>query len=673
MIDTNANFFYPILSIIVTSRNDNHGGNLNKRNQIFIDHLCYQTKKFQVPIELIIVEWNPPEDRPPLKDAFTYNYLNEFIDIKYVTVPRVIHYNNYSGKDILPLYQMIAKNVGARYAKANYLLFTNIDIIFPDEFYLWLKSNQLSENFIYRCVRIDISDNIYNIDKPNLFLDFAKNNQIFASAKEYNYDLINNKIISHIIHDPIVTGIDKQLFTNACGDFQLLNKKHFLYLRGYPEFDSYSIHIDSLFEYQCYFLGLEEFELEFPIFHIQHGAGWQLNDDNNKNTTKKFLLNDIHSFSIYDIYAYTNIMKSTQNFIFNDNDWGLNNYTLPIFSIIKNEFIQIQKNNNLNNSFTPLPTIIEEEFKNTKTYYNINLESKIILLFSNNFEDFYKIRISFKNAKIIWTTKNTVAPKNFQDYLIFTNTTIINEILESFLEYYSNLIDIIDIIVYNFDDIILPYNSSILASYFYNKTNYHFLILNLKIYNYVNKDIDYYINKYINEFSNKYSYFDFYITILDNRIIFSKNKLLTLLNDPQNHYIHYQDAILVKKKSTKIDISNNKKYTNNPFENIQIYLKNQNDPIYQLINTAIDSFYYYHHLGFTALSNLIKHLIEIRKPFPKYLSYTYALMLYNAQNIEEAIKFTNIELEFYPNDPEVLEFKNFLLCLKNETYNFYNT
>ena len=59
----------PYLSLVVATRNDDHGGNLMGRTQIFLDGWLTQARRYNIPSELIFVEWNPPADRPPLAEA----------------------------------------------------------------------------------------------------------------------------------------------------------------------------------------------------------------------------------------------------------------------------------------------------------------------------------------------------------------------------------------------------------------------------------------------------------------------------------------------------------------------------------------------------------------------------------------------------------------------------
>ena len=46
------------LSFVVTTRNDNHGGDMLRRFQIFAETLLQQANRHSLKGELIVVEWN---------------------------------------------------------------------------------------------------------------------------------------------------------------------------------------------------------------------------------------------------------------------------------------------------------------------------------------------------------------------------------------------------------------------------------------------------------------------------------------------------------------------------------------------------------------------------------------------------------------------------------------
>jgi hypothetical protein len=72
-----------------------------------------------------------------------------------VTVPPALH-GRLKYAEVLPLFQMIAKNVGIRRARGRFILATNIDVIFSAELVDYLASGQLAQGRLYRVDRHDI-------------------------------------------------------------------------------------------------------------------------------------------------------------------------------------------------------------------------------------------------------------------------------------------------------------------------------------------------------------------------------------------------------------------------------------------------------------------------------------------------------------------------------------
>jgi hypothetical protein len=145
----------PYLSVVVTARNDDHGGNLAPRMQAFVNGLLSQCRRHRVPAELVMVEWNPPPDRPPLAEALDWSAQNEFCAVRIIEVPPALH-RRFRYGHALPLYQMIAKNVGIRRARGEFILATNIDILFSDELFEILAARALKPGKMYRADRWDV-------------------------------------------------------------------------------------------------------------------------------------------------------------------------------------------------------------------------------------------------------------------------------------------------------------------------------------------------------------------------------------------------------------------------------------------------------------------------------------------------------------------------------------
>src|SRR5258707_687469 len=105
----------PYLSVVVTTRNDDHGGDPLKRLQAFVNTFAEQCRRTRLEAEVIVVEWTPPAGRPRVAELLRMPADAPFV-VRFVDVPAELHHTlRYA--DVLPLFQMIAKNVGVRRAR----------------------------------------------------------------------------------------------------------------------------------------------------------------------------------------------------------------------------------------------------------------------------------------------------------------------------------------------------------------------------------------------------------------------------------------------------------------------------------------------------------------------------------------------------------------------------
>ena len=275
----------PFLSIVAVSRNDNHGGELLQRMQVFIDCLNEQVSRHRISAELIIVEWNPPEDRPSLQQALSWPTPTDWFSVRFITVPREIH-KKLKNADKINLFQMIGKNVGIRRARGKFIVATNIDIIFSDDLMQTIARKELEPGYFYRVDRIDV-DSAIPADRPlDEKLEYCRDHIIRINSRYYVASIANLKaLFTDIAHNPTLLGYYfknllyklriPRLHYNACGDFTLMAKEDWDALRGYPELEIFSLHIDSLFLMLAYFSGYTERALSAPheIYHIEHSLG----------------------------------------------------------------------------------------------------------------------------------------------------------------------------------------------------------------------------------------------------------------------------------------------------------------------------------------------------------------------------------------------------------------
>ncbi len=162
------------LSVVATSRNDDHGLNLLYRMQSFVDGFIAQCKRHQLNAELILVEWNPIEGKETLEKVLKFPKDLGPCTVRIIRVPKKFH-DTFANSDKIPLFQMIAKNVGIRRAQGEFVLATNIDLLFSDELIIYLR-DQLKKGVLYRVDRLDIPHHLPETDSFDTILKYCKEN-----------------------------------------------------------------------------------------------------------------------------------------------------------------------------------------------------------------------------------------------------------------------------------------------------------------------------------------------------------------------------------------------------------------------------------------------------------------------------------------------------------------
>jgi hypothetical protein len=335
------------LSIVVASRNDNHGGDMLKRMSTFMNSVFHWSTKKSFLVELIIVEWNPPENRKLLKDELP-KPTDKFTQLKYIVVPREIH-STYKNSAVIPLYQMIAKNVGIARAKGEFILCTNIDIIFSKENFEFLAEKKLKKGFYYRANRVDVHKEIMSeIDtEPQLLFAKKKENVIKRMGKTQGYESLhlpaffyNFPRFCRLLNSFLIFTWKKThkgqfahfaVDFDACGDYTLMAKSDWEKIQGYVELDMYSIHIDSMALWSAHAVGIKQYIFPFlaPVYHIDHEDGWESKD---AVKTIKFL--ESKPCLDYSIVhkAGLQIIKQKKPWNINDENWGMKNIVLDEYS-----------------------------------------------------------------------------------------------------------------------------------------------------------------------------------------------------------------------------------------------------------------------------------------------------------------------------------------------------
>lgn len=117
--------------------------NQHHRFQNFIDSAYLLAEHSEQKIELLIIEWNPPEHKRRILDAFVCATLfqmmlsfvanwictqrfrrSKYLNYRIITVSNKIH-NILPNKGNAPLHEFEGKNVGIRFARGEFVVCTN--------------------------------------------------------------------------------------------------------------------------------------------------------------------------------------------------------------------------------------------------------------------------------------------------------------------------------------------------------------------------------------------------------------------------------------------------------------------------------------------------------------------------------------------------------------------
>lgn len=345
----------PYLSIILTGRNDDYGGDFNARLSRSVHWLRYHIEKNKLPCELVLVNYNPIDDKPSLTEVIDWGKNRQYLQIRMITVPNAIHQTliDPTVRKTVPLFEFPAKNVGIRLAKGAYILSTNADIVFAPEIIEFISQQTLKPNTFYRTDRCDfnpIDENIDLFKNPDQFLENIQAQTFLVSLKGNKYEMMAKKgnffkqlnslrfrnrlkltqdlwmalypwffrqfTKRHINYD----NAEFQYHCNNCGDFMLMHRDNWHRLRSYPENTYISTHTDALFTIMAATLPLKEKVFTWPIYHQHHQRRYTWNAIENQQDD---MMTQVYRTFEDEAQA---MLKKGKPTIFNDENWGLADY-----------------------------------------------------------------------------------------------------------------------------------------------------------------------------------------------------------------------------------------------------------------------------------------------------------------------------------------------------------
>jgi hypothetical protein len=266
----------PYLSIVVVARNDNYGGDFAARMQAFVTTTVELCDREGLDAELIVVEWNPPPDRAPLRQAIAWRQ-SARCAIRILTVAADLH-QALANPARLPLFEFIGKNSGIRRARGAFVLSTNPDVIFSAELVAFLAGRTLRRGCFYRIDRRDVKAPLPPRLTTDQILAYCRANVIRVHrywASNERRPLLESWPTIKFFLVGLRDSPPGSVHTNAAGDFTLMHRDHWHSVGAYPELESKgrAHHIDSVLVYTASANGLRQIILggRRRLYHQDHG------------------------------------------------------------------------------------------------------------------------------------------------------------------------------------------------------------------------------------------------------------------------------------------------------------------------------------------------------------------------------------------------------------------
>ena len=239
------------LSIVVPSRNDEDWRMASLKAGI--EGLLNQARRFDLRAEILLVEWNPPADRPGLRSLFDWPQGGP-CRVRILTVPAELH-RRFPHADKAPFLPMQSWNAGIRRATSDFVLSMTADVLYSDALVRFLAQGNLDPQAVYRVDRTDVQRRVLEAASHEGRLASCEQSILRVSGRHRHF------------FDPKL-GIP-HLHVGGVGEFLLMSRSRWQALRGWPNFICGE---DVVLCYMANLQGAREIVLEPPmrVFHIDH-------------------------------------------------------------------------------------------------------------------------------------------------------------------------------------------------------------------------------------------------------------------------------------------------------------------------------------------------------------------------------------------------------------------
>jgi hypothetical protein len=294
--------------------------------QNFLDVLLELGPRHGADLELVVVEWNTPAERPSLASVLRWPERLPF-PVRFIDVPPEEH-ARLPKSDAMSFFEFIGKNVGIRRARGDFVLATNPDNLFEPAILDLFAKRRLASDTFYRVNRIDVRDPVPDGTVDEM-LAFCRRHiwRVNELGRSVDFDTppgwsssqpsqLRRALRADATKRAAPGQPESRIHTNASGDFLLMHRERWHELRGYPEFRTAG-HTDSYACVMAAAAGLKQHILDgwCRIYHQEHARAV----DWSNVEASKLPVTDMKTF-----YADAReMLESGRPKVFNDARWGL--------------------------------------------------------------------------------------------------------------------------------------------------------------------------------------------------------------------------------------------------------------------------------------------------------------------------------------------------------------
>jgi len=240
------------LSIVLTGRNDNYGGDFTLRLIRALRFNWAALTSQGVRCDVVFVEWNPVKGHAFLADVVR-DALPEIPShalAAYIVDPQYHHVCLQN--PALDYLEYLAKNVGIRRARGRSILVTNTDIFLGREAVRKMAASSLDRGVVFRAARVD-----------------------FALGSDHS------RVTWDTLEDPAAharrSTLRPPLFAGASGDFLLIDRDSWHQIRGFNEiYRGARLGIDHNFLVKAHGCGYRIADIGGPVYHVNHRGSYRI-------------------------------------------------------------------------------------------------------------------------------------------------------------------------------------------------------------------------------------------------------------------------------------------------------------------------------------------------------------------------------------------------------------